>query len=86
MVEWKAFGNRFRIDLRVQLFERLRKSLQVGPIFGGRDIRVRGEARKSVEPSGERSNQNEADLVLVEDPKKTLGVERRDVRHAAPRK
>ena len=74
-----------RADL-LQLLQRLRKALEVGTIFGGGNVRVRGEARKSVKPSGEGSNQNEADLVLVQDPKEKLGVERRDVRHAAPRK
>jgi hypothetical protein len=85
MVERQSLGNRFGINLRIQLFESGCKALEVGAIFGGRNIRVRREARKSVQSSGERSNQNEADLVLVQDPKETLGVERRDVRHAAPR-
>jgi len=86
MVERQSLGNRFGINLRIQLFESGSKALEVGAISGGRNIRVRGEARKPVQSSGESSYQNEADLVLVQDPEETLGVERRDVRHAAPRK
>lgn len=86
MVERQSLRDGFGVDLCFQIFERAGKAVQVGAIFGGRNIRVRGEAWKSVQPSGERSNQNEADLVLVQDPKETLGVERRYVRHAALRK
>lgn len=81
-IEWQSLRHRLRVHSRLQLTERRGEPDQIRVIACRRDVGIRRDARESVQPCTERTNENESHTVASERAEQALGVERGDVTHA----